>query len=93
MDKFTARVELHDAQERHYDILHAEMGKKGFSRTITSDDGKKFKLPWAEYNLEANWTRDRVLQEAKAAATTTGKEYEILVTEAIARIWFNLTPA
>ena len=40
MANFTVRIELHDAQWNDYEQLHAAMAQKGFSRQITSDDGK-----------------------------------------------------
>ena len=42
MANFTVRVELHKAEWTDYERLHAAMQQKGFSRQITSDDGKAY---------------------------------------------------
>jgi len=90
MAAFTVRVELHSASEPDYQILHAAMETRGFSRYITSDDGITYHLPTAEYNREGNFTRQQVLDSAKIAASTTGKKYAILVTESAGRTWVGL---
>jgi hypothetical protein len=90
MAKFTTRVELHSASYSDYEMLHAAMERRGFSRHISSDDGKTYKLPTAEYNRDANVTRDQVLEAAKAAATETGKTFAVLVTESDGRTWIGL---
>jgi hypothetical protein len=42
--KFTTRVELHDADESDYEILHKEMMIEGFESTVTSDAGTTYHL-------------------------------------------------
>jgi len=93
MASFTTRVELHYARENDYEILHAEMAKEGFKRTITSSDGVTYRLPTAEYNYVGDKTRDDVLDKAKAAAARTRKEFCVLVTESAGRSWHNLERA
>lgn len=93
MAKFTTRVELHDADDDDYDELHKSMAAKGFIRTITSDDGDTYRLPPAEYNREANVSRNQVLEDAKIAAARTGRDYAVLVTESAGRTWLNLKNA
>lgn len=92
MGRFTTRVELHDAEWSDYTLLHAEMKKRGFSQTVTSDDGKTYDLPPAEYNFEANISRSDVLERAKAAAGTVKNRYGVLVTESAGRVWHGLEP-
>jgi len=93
MARYTVRVELHDAERDDYDELHTAMEDEGFSREVTSDDGKTYHLPWAEYNRDTASSRSAVLDSAKRAAETTGKEYEVLVTESAGRVWYNLSHA
>jgi len=93
MPRFTTRVELHDADESDYETLHKAMERQGFSRYIKDSDGKRYHLPTAEYNFDGSATRNEVLDKAKAAANTTKREYEVVVTESNGRIWHNLTPA
>jgi len=90
MANFTVRVELHNAQWSDYNQLHSAMEQKGFSRQITSDDGKVYQMPWAEYNGIANLTSSQVRDIAKAAADMTGKQNAVFVTEAVSRVWVGL---
>jgi hypothetical protein len=90
MARFTIRVELHAASYSDYETLHAAMERRGFSRHITSDDGKTYQLPTAEYDKRGEFTLQQVLDSAKAAATETGKTYAILVTLAESRTWVGL---
>jgi len=91
MANFTVRVELHNAQWSDYEQLHAAMEQKGFSRQITSDDGKTYQMPWAEYNGVANLSSAQVRDLAKSAADTTGKQNSVFVTEAVTRAWVGLS--
>lgn len=90
MTSFTVRVELHNANYEDYEALHAAMAKAGFSRQITSDGGTTYQLPTAEYNRKGDLTRSQVLEQAKAAAKSTGKPYGVLVTESAGRSWDGL---
>jgi hypothetical protein len=90
---FTTRVELHRAYEDDYEVLHAAMERRGFSRQITSDAGKTYHLPTAEYNYSGSKTRDQVLDLAKAAASETNKQHAVLVTESSGRTWSGLKQA
>jgi hypothetical protein len=90
MAKFTVRVELHSASYSDYETLHAAMECRGFSRFITSDDGKTYHLPTAEYDRSGVLTRQQVLESAKVAAAETGKSFEVLVTESDGRTWYGL---
>jgi hypothetical protein len=90
MAKFTVRVELHAASYSDYEMLHAAMERRGFSRFITADDGKIYHLPTAEYDKSGQFTRQQVLDSAKAAATETGKTFAVLVTESDGRTWMGL---
>lgn len=88
MAKFTTRVELHDADDSDYDELHKYMREEGFTRTIEGD-GKKYRLPPAEYNRVADLTCDDVRSAAARAARRTGRDYGVLVTEGT-RCWLGL---
>lgn len=90
MPNFTVRVELHQATYADYDALHAAMEQQGFSRLITSDDGKTYQMPWAEYNGSGNLNSAQVRDIARAAANTTGKTNAVFVTEAQTRAWVGL---
>ena len=61
MSKFTVRVELRSATEEDYEKLRMEMEDRGFSRLLPAGDGGKVMLPPDEYNLDAGWTPEQVL--------------------------------
>ena len=93
MANFTVRIELHRAEWADYERLHAAMEQKGFSRQIISDDGKAYRLPWAEYNGSGNLTCTQVRDIACRAANSTGKQSAVFVTEAVRRAWSGLAMA
>ena len=91
MPRFTTRVQLYGNPEwSDYESLHAAMKRKGFIQTITNGDGVEYHLPHAEYNHEANVTRDQVLKDAKEAAASVWDDFCVLVTESGGRTWHNL---
>lgn len=93
--RFTIRVELFDTNDgtsEEYDILHKAMEAAGFSRTIVGNDGVKYHLPPAEYNVVGEFTPENVRQAACDAAAKTGKKYSVLVTPSDGRYWQNLKP-
>jgi|HubBroStandDraft_2_1064218.scaffolds.fasta_scaffold02263_7 photosystem II stability/assembly factor-like uncharacterized protein len=57
---------------------------------ITADDGKTYHLPTAEYDKTGEFTRQQVLDSARAAAAETGKSFAVLVTESDGRTWVGL---
>jgi hypothetical protein len=93
MAQFTVRVELHSADWLDYEKLHDEMSSKGFLREITSDAGKSFKLPPAEYRYLGSADRSEVLERAKLAARHVKASYAVLVTESVSCTWFGLEAA
>jgi hypothetical protein len=90
MPNYMTRVELHHATEEDYETLHAAMEAQGFERTITSAERRVYHLPTAEYYRATNLQRGQVLESAKAAATTTGRRYAVVVTESNGLTWFGL---
>jgi hypothetical protein len=52
------------------------MQRRGFSRTITGDNGVAYELPPAEYYIEGNAPRGDVLEKAKAAAASVKPGYD-----------------
>jgi hypothetical protein len=91
MPRFTTRVQLYgDPEWRDYERLHIAMKGKGFTQAIKNGDGVEYSLPHAEYNREANVTRDQVLKDAKEAAAPVWDHFCVLVTESAGRTWHNL---
>lgn len=93
MANFTVRVELHKATWDDYDVLHAAMERKGFSRRLRGDNGLDYRLPWAEYSGSGNLSCEQVRDIARQAANETGKGNSVLVTEAVRWAWSGLQVA
>jgi hypothetical protein len=92
MSRFTVRVELRSATEEDYEKLHMEMEDRGFCRLLPAGDGGKVLLPTEEYNLDAAWTPEQVLNTAKTLAAATRRLFARLVTESLSRKWSGLEP-
>lgn len=93
MSRFTTRVELHNAKSYDdYERLHSQMEGRGFTRTIQSDDAVRYHLPTAEYDYVGNVTCEQVRELARAAAAAVDRSYSVLVTEAVRRNWYGLSP-
>lgn len=92
MAKFLTRVELHHANENDYELLHAEMAIRGFSREITGDNGQSYQLPTAEYVIRSSSELEDVRALACAAAKTTGRKFEVIVVQYIKSAWKGLAP-
>ena len=91
MAHFTIRVELHSGTKQDYLILHRSLIELKFVGYIVGEDGTKWLLPSAEYNLIGDYTKQEVLQLVTIAAKKTAKNYWILVTKSAGRIW-SLSP-
>jgi hypothetical protein len=89
MANFTTRVELHQANSQDYDMLHAAMQREGFSRNISSTDGRWYQLPTAEYDCGGTFTIEHVQNCALAAAKSTGKAHGVFVTETTTKRLFT----
>jgi hypothetical protein len=87
------RVELHYANEAHYEKLHTLMAARGMLRYIVADNGSKYLLPPAEYTTVTNSTRDQVVAAAKECAAAVIRSFAVLVTEASAVAWEGLQAA
>jgi hypothetical protein len=91
MPSFLARVELHSATYRDYEVLHASMNRRGFGRTIKSGDGRTFQLPTGTYVVEGTTSSlANALNAANDAANETGKKSWVLVAEWSSATWLNL---
>ena len=92
-NSFTIRVELHNSvDKKDYDLLHSEMEKAGYLRTI-SYFGKKYQLPSAEYIADGKMiSAQDALKEICQIADKTARKYSVLITSAGDRIVHNLHP-
>ncbi|MDN8618333.1 hypothetical protein [Variovorax ginsengisoli] len=90
MASFTIRMVLHKATWDDYTQLATEMAREGFGDIITADDGKRYRMPDAEYTGTAV-DRATALNKAAAAATrVVGSRFAVLVTESAGRTWQGL---
>ncbi|RYE42634.1 MAG: hypothetical protein EOP24_31945 [Hyphomicrobiales bacterium] len=93
MARFTIRVVLHDnATWADYEQLESALAARNITDVITADDGRRFKMPPAEYQCHGDLTSVQVQQICVEAATTTGKRHAVLVTESNSRAWVGLAP-
>lgn len=90
MKMFVTRVELVSATSEDYEVLHAEMQKELFTRSIVSNAGVEFNLPPAEYYREGNYTVHDVIEAAKRAASLAHEKFRVLTVEANAITSYNL---
>ncbi len=81
MNTYITRVELHGASSQDYILLHQYMAQSKFSRDIVSGDGKKYRLPEAEYVSYAN-DINIVVSLAKTAANATGRNSIVFTSQA-----------
>ena len=93
MAKYLVRVELHAATWDDYEVLHAEMADRGFSREVTGGDGRTFQLPTAEYVIRTDAELESVRALAAQGAQTTGKKFGIIVAEYSRSAWVGLAHA
>ena len=90
--KYAVRVELNSGSMNDFNLLHQAMDNKGFSKIITSDDGRDYYLPKATYLINTTSNRSRVLEAVKSAVSITRKTAEIIVFEYSSSSWSGLTP-
>jgi hypothetical protein len=58
------------------------MKQRGFSRTITSSDSKKYRLPTGTYVVEnTDATLQKAYDAAHEAATETGRTFWVIVVD------------
>ena len=84
---FLVRVELHNAIERDYQVLHTAMAKLGFNRYLVSSSGTKYELPTAEYISWSNSNVTAIKALVRTAANSTGKTSWLLVAETAQLDW------
>jgi hypothetical protein len=90
MTACTIRVELHNATWQNYADLAKGLAALGIYDTIRGDDGKLYRLPPAEYNYEGAGSASAVRDAVQRVAATVVKDFAVLVTEATARVWWNM---
>lgn len=90
MARFTIRVQLRNADIDDYKNLNEKMKMKGFFKRISSSDGKKYRLPEAEYIYDNDKTRSEVLDIAYDIAKSINAEPAVLVTHSAGRVWKGL---
>lgn len=82
MANYVARIELHNATYNDYETLHASAARHGLSRTIVSNDGKKYHLPTGTYIAEnTGATLEDAYNAARASATETRKAFWVVVAD------------
>lgn len=93
MNRFTIRIELHDAPWADYEAMYAHLEKHKIVDVIASENGMRYKLPRAEYCYEGKATRAQVLDMAKQSAARVASSFAVFVTESAGRSWHGLKSA
>lgn len=94
MANYLARVELHSATYDDYEVLHAAMQRKGFSRTIASDGRVLYSLPTGTYVIgDTGLTPKAALDATIRAANATGKKHSTIITDWANAMWDGLPKA
>lgn len=86
------RVELQNASDNQYELLHEQMAKQGFIRTVTGDDGKVFNLPRAEYRYISELPLSTINAKAITAISLSGANGRCITVEYNSSAWYNLEP-
>jgi len=85
------RVELHNARSSElYSRLHQLLAKYGISDSIVSSNGKRYKLPPAEYYYSGDSSRDAVLTASKQCAASVDNSYAVMVSDTNSVTWEGL---
>ncbi|MDW7782281.1 hypothetical protein [Morganella morganii] len=87
MADYTVRVELRNADWDTYNKLHESMAASGYIRTVVGDDGRRFKLPDAEYVASKGGGLNQVRDEVVRIAKAHNSDPSVLVTECLGRAW------
>lgn len=91
-NSYLVRVELHDAQWSHYETLHQQMERAGFSRAIRGDNGNMYQLPDATYTVQNNQANQQAVHNAaEVAARSTGRKYGLIVADFKNSTWSGLS--
>lgn len=93
MTRLTIRIELHDATRSEYADLAKRLARHEITDEIVADNGKRYKLPPAEYNYVGDATFDEVYSTAKSVAGSLGKKFAVLASKSTRRSWDGLPPA
>jgi hypothetical protein len=91
MSNYIARVELHSADSEDYEVLHSEMEKRGYARTVLGSDGFTYELPTGTYVIrDTSVTVDGALRRAVEAANATGNKNCTIVADWKVAAWQGL---
>jgi hypothetical protein len=93
MAEFTIRVELHDADSKDYATLAANLATIRVTDVVTAGDGKRYKLPPAEYTYSGEIELNILYNAVDGKVKPVGRKYAIFITQSAGRIWSGLPPA
>jgi hypothetical protein len=79
MAKFTATIQLYDAEKKDYDTLHTELEKESFKRYKLSPGKISGPSTRKEYSRAGNITLQEVTNSILKAASKTRKKYSFTV--------------
>lgn len=82
-NRFTVRVELHDADDDDYDDLHEKMEQAGFKKYLYyTNTEKRFALPTAEYRYFSDTeSNEQVVKKAYDIAHRVKRNPSVISTQ------------
>lgn len=90
MANFVIRVELHNATSKNYEDLAKNLAAIGIVDTIFGSDGRRYKLPPAEYYYTGGATLQHTHDLVTGVASKIVINYAVLVTESNGCMWRGL---
>ena len=93
MSDYMIRVEMHGASYTHYEKLHALLSAQGVRNFIDGSDGKRYRLPTAEYSYTGPETSDQVLSAVAQSASAVLPNPAVVVTQRNGCMWRGLKPS
>lgn len=90
MNNFIIRVLLHNADANDYLKLQQKLAALGAVDVILASDGKRYKLPPAEYVYSGNESAEVVRQVCVNTANAIGKTCAVLVSQTSHVVWQGL---
>jgi hypothetical protein len=80
MPRFITTIQLHNADEKDYQVLHSELKKESFVEASNNKPKRKFpRMPKETFDREGNITIQDVTDAVLRAASKTGKKYSFTI--------------
>lgn len=79
MAKFITNIELQNADEKDYEVLHNELEKESFKDEKPLSKSKTYVTSKGTFSREGNVTLQQVTDAVSRAASKTGKKFSFFI--------------